>query len=70
MDLKINARDVEIDIPEYMMAEEIRLTMQNDDQLNILMTYMIHGYPLTMKWKKNHNSTITALMSSRAVAYH
>ena len=41
MDMDINARNVWTDIPEYIMAEEIRHAMQMDGHLNALTEYVL-----------------------------
>ena len=47
MTLKISVIETCIDIPECMMAEEIRHATPADDQLNALTAYMISGLPST-----------------------
>ena len=46
MDLNINTTEVYTDIPEWITSKKITHATQNDNHLNALMTYMIHGWPL------------------------
>ena len=53
MSLSINAVEKCTNVPECMVAEEIRQARQDDDHLSALLTYLIH-----------HN-TSTAINKSR-----
>ena len=68
MRLNINARKTYPDIPKCMIVEDIRCATIEDDHINILLTYVIHGWPLDKSW--NHKRNVIILLILRCDSCH
>ena len=61
MSLNINAIETCTDIPECMATEEIRHATLEDDQIGVLSTYVMHGWPSTRAGVTKRKATILVL---------